>query len=304
MTPYPVSHLVYGQTRYVSFESVNRNRVHRHSYYEPCIVISGNGEFEHGSAVYTLSRGDLFVADRGVYHEIRSVESKDLKLYFLSFHIVTGHDEPSRNRPSPLPGQSVADFLREHRSHLRGQTHLIPLFEHIWKLARRDSDYRKNRNYHDATALLLRQIIALLATSASLSEEDYSNHLQKRKVEELIEDRLHQPLRVTDLAEACGTSERTLRRRWRSWSARTLAEEINHRRMERACHLLLLPDIAVADVGYQVGISSPAQFSRLFKQVKGVTPGTYRRRFLDELPKNLPGDFPQLTEFLDRGSYR
>ncbi|MEM8685530.1 MAG: AraC family transcriptional regulator [Pseudomonadota bacterium] len=289
----------YSQTRYVSFESVVRNRLHRHSFYEPCIVISGSGEFEHGSRVFALSKGDLFIADRGVYHEIRSVESKDLRLYFLSFHIVKHRGAKTGHGQSSLSRRSVADFLLNHRLHLPGQSHLIPLFEHVTQLVRRDAGYRQDKYYHDASLLLIRQVISALATSALMSEEAYSDHLQKSKVEELIENRLHQALRVTDLASECAMSERTLRRKWRAWSSRTLPEEINRRRMQRACQLLLLPDIAVADVGYQVGIASPAQFSRQFKEAKGITPGAYRRRFLDEPPSGRLGDDPALTEYLD-----
>jgi len=291
--------LSYGQTRYVSFESVGRNRVHRHSYYEPCIVISGTGEFEHGSEVYALGKGDLFIADRGVYHEIRSVETRNLRIFFLSFHIVMGSDERSSSGQIPLPGKLVADFLHHHRTHVPGQAHLIPLFEHVTKLVRRNSNYRRNKNFHDGTLLLLRQIISAAAYSASMSDEAYDNHLQKSRIEELIEDRLHESLLVTDLARACGMSERTLRRRWKDWSERSLPEEITYRRMERACHLLLLPDIAVAEVGYQVGILSPAQFSRQFKETKGVTPRDYRKQIREGLLSGLSGENPHMTEYFE-----
>ena len=65
-------------------------------------------------------------------------------------------------------------------------------------------------------------------------------------------------------------SERTLRRRWKNAGGPSLTDAINHRRVARASHLLLLPDISIAEAGYQVGIESPAQFSRLFRNVKGT----------------------------------
>ena len=83
----PFYHAALSATRYVSFELVSRNRVHRHSFFEPCIVLSGKGEFEHGTAVFPLQEGDLFIADPGVYHEIRSLRTTDLGLYFLAFSL-------------------------------------------------------------------------------------------------------------------------------------------------------------------------------------------------------------------------
>ena len=78
-----------------------------------------------------------------------------------------------------------------------------------------------------------------------------------------------------------------------------LTDEINRRRIARAGHLLLLPDISIAEVGYQVGIQSPAQFSRIFKTVNGLTPRAYRRKYLGRAPGTVPGTPPFKTEFVD-----
>lgn len=299
MESHPTARLVFGQTRYVSFETVTSNRMHRHSYYEPCIVISGSGEFEHGPAVYQLRPGDLFVADRGVYHEIRSLETRDLKLCFLSFHVVTTHGAPTDSLLDSSDQAIVTDFLHEHRTHLAGQSHLIPLFEHVLRLVRRDKEYRQNRNYQDASRLLIRQIVSALADTASLSEATYSDLVRKRRVEDYVERHLHEPLRIAGIAAACGMSERTLRRKWSDWSTSSLPEHIRHRRIERACQLLLLPDIAISDVAYQVGVLNAPQFSRQFKAIKGITPREYRQRFFDGLPHEFSDAGLNQTEYRD-----
>ena len=291
------SRVVYSQTRYVSFESVERNRVHRHSYFEPCIVISGNGEFEHGSDVFPLTAGDLFVAERGTFHEIRSVESHDLRLYFLAFNILASHGVAD---DQPIPDQAcIAAFLANHRTHLPEQSHLVPLFEHISRLVRRNAGYADDPNFHDASRLLLRQVMTSLSRSALLPDEVYHEQLRRRRIEAFIESRLHLPVRVSDIASACAVSERTLRRLWANWSTRSLVQELRHRRVERATQLLTLPDMTIADVGYQVGIPSPAQFSRQFKQIVGMTPMAYRKKVLSGLGPDLSGGQPHMTEFFD-----
>ena len=299
MVSFPQHRTTYGQARYVRFDTVSRNRLHRHAYFEPCIVISGTGDFEHGSETYRLGSGDLFVSDPGVFHEIRSVESRDLSLYFLPFHIVTRYAR-QRGRPGGLLEQStIAEFLLDHRNHLSGQSQLVPLFEYVTRLARREFDAGQSIDYVDACQLLVRQVLSALTRSARLSEFDYRDQTRKNRIEELIESRLHDTLRVTDIARACGMSERTLRRRWRSWSERSLPDEINHRRIGRACQLLMLPDISIADVSDQVGITSAAQFSRLFKKFRGMSPREYRNRFAETLPQSLSGADREQTEYLD-----
>jgi AraC-like DNA-binding protein len=303
MKPQPAYDLTFSSTRFVSFERVTRNRVHRHSFYEPCIVISGTGEFEHGSDLFALREGDLFIADPGIYHEIRSLKTKDLHLYFLAFNVTrtfrVGRREGQRPSLRPSLRQMLPAFALDHSVHLPGQSHLISLFEHATKLSQHDVSQVRNPFYRDASLLLLSEIIASLANSARLSEEDQGDHLLANRIVESIEQRLHGPLRVSALARHCGLSERSLRRKWKSWGRPLLTDEINRRRIARAGHLLLLPDISIAEVGYQVGIQSPAQFSRIFKAVNGLTPKAYRLKDLGRAPGTLPGVSPFKTEFVD-----
>ena len=292
----PLYHAALSATRYVSFEHVTRNRFHRHSFFEPCIVLSGTGEFEHGPATFSLCEGDLFIANPGVYHEIRSLRTTDLGLYFLAFSVA----RTSRaGEPRGLRQQTLVEFLRSHSVHLPGQSHLIPLFEHAMKLSRNDVDQMQSPFYADAAILLLNQVIAALTESARISAEDRGDSQLTGRVAEAIEKRLHQPLEIATLARDCGMSERTLRRKWKNFIGSSLTDEINHRRIARASHLLLLPDMTIAEVGYQVGIESPAQFSRLFRGVKGLTPKDYRRKYLGRLPELSSGGPPLGTEFLD-----
>ncbi len=293
-----ISRIAYSQVRHVSFESVTRNRVHRHAYFEPCIVISGTGQFEHDGRVFELTEGDLFVADHGTFHEIRSTESKDLELYFLAFRVMSGQMRPTPDDWHTLNQSCISRFLLGHRVHLPGQSHLASLFEHVTRLARCNPNFRNDENYHAASRLLLRQVMTALSDSATLSEAAYSEHQTRRRIEEYIEAHLHESFHVADIAEACAVSERTLRRRWATWSSRTLPAEIRRRRMERAAQLLLLPDISVAEAGYQVGIASASQFSRQFRATRGLTPREYRQRYLGSAGQGLTGD-RAMTEFLD-----
>ncbi len=296
--------VAYSQVRHVSFESVARNRVHRHSYFEPCIVISGTGQFEHGASVFQLGKGDLFVADRGTFHEIRSMESRDLELYFLAFRVLSGRKSADPDTWHARNQECITGFLLGHRVHLPGQSHLVSLFEHVMRLARRNANFRKDENYHAASRLLLRQVMTALTVSATLSDAAYSEQLTQRRIEEYIEAHLHEPVRVADIAEACAVSERTLRRRWASWSSRSIQAEIRRRRLDRAAQLLLLPDISVAEAGYQAGISSASQFSRQFRESRGLTPKDYRQHYLGEAGQGLFGDHKAMTEFLDDDEFQ
>lgn len=53
-------------------------------------------------------------------------------------------------------------------------------------------------------------------------------------------------------------------------------------RIDKACELLKRPDILVADVGQRVGYPNPRYFYRVFKNITGDTPSTYRSRYAGE----------------------
>ncbi len=294
-----VHHVSFGRVRRVSFDTVTRNRMHRHSYFEPCIVISGAGDFEHGTERWSLSQGDLFVADSGVFHEIRSLASRDLQLYFVSFQVAIRRPLHAEVPAGLIPPSLITSFLARHRTHLSDQSALVPLFEYIYEMSMHNEAFEGSANYHDASLLLLRQIMSLLTSSAQLSDDDYSDRQQESRVQSEIEARLHETIRIAELASACGMSERTLRRRWRSWSQRSLPDEINRRRIERACQLLMLPDLAIGEIGYQVGISSPARFSRLFRDIKGLSAREYRNQVARDAADALSGSNRRTTEYLD-----
>ncbi len=50
----------------------------------------------------------------------------------------------------------------------------------------------------------------------------------------------------------------------------------NTLRVEKACHILETNDMAVKDIAQAVGFSSQQNFFRVFKKIKGVTPGQYK----------------------------
>lgn len=84
----------------------------------------------------------------------------------------------------------------------------------------------------------------------------------------------------TDLARAAasaGTTERTLRRRFREETGLTWRAFITHARVLRALDLLASPDAAVTQVALDVGFQSLGAFAAAFRAVTGQTPSEFRR---------------------------
>ena len=57
----------------------------------------------------------------------------------------------------------------------------------------------------------------------------------------------------------------------------TFHRALNQRRIGIACDLLRTTDLPTAAIGAEVGLPEPKTFSRVFREVEGMTPGEYRR---------------------------
>jgi AraC-like DNA-binding protein len=79
------------------------------------------------------------------------------------------------------------------------------------------------------------------------------------------------PLTLEDLARRINVSGRTIDRHLKEESLqfRDLAQQV---RFERACELLREPGASVLSVALGLGSSEPANFSRAFRRVMGMTP--------------------------------
>jgi len=84
---------------------------------------------------------------------------------------------------------------------------------------------------------------------------------------------------VAAMSELSGLSERSFHRRFRKVTGRSPMAYVQAMRTEEAKQMLETTDMAIDDVGHEVGYGEPASFRRLFRRSVGVSPSAYRRRF-------------------------
>lgn len=95
---------------------------------------------------------------------------------------------------------------------------------------------------------------------------------------EYIWNHTHSAIGVTDVANHVGCSRRTLETRFKEATERTVLEEIQACRTERAVHLLDSTDIPIKQVVYRSGFQSHEQMRLALKRSLGKTPSEIRNR--------------------------
>jgi len=100
-----------------------------------------------------------------------------------------------------------------------------------------------------------------------------------RRAEAWLESHFREAEVLRDAVRHVGVPERTLKRRFRAATGRSLIAYVQNLRIDEAKRLLESTETAADEVGAAVGYSDASFFRRLFKRLVGVSPGQYRKMF-------------------------
>lgn len=92
-----------------------------------------------------------------------------------------------------------------------------------------------------------------------------------------IDDNLHQPLRIDDIADHAGYSKWHLQRLFMQYKGESLGKYIRDRKLLLAARDLRDTDNKVYDIGLRYGFDSQQTFTRIFTRTFNQPPGRYRR---------------------------
>lgn len=97
-----------------------------------------------------------------------------------------------------------------------------------------------------------------------------------RRVIEYINDNLEQNLSLRAIAQTVQMSPYHFARRFKLSTGLTPHQYVLHCRLERAKRLLADTKMAITDIAYRTGFSSPSHLTRVFRQHIATTPKAYR----------------------------
>lgn len=113
-----------------------------------------------------------------------------------------------------------------------------------------------------------------------------------RRCEDWLAQHFRQPGAVRGVVDQAGIPERSLKRRFRAATGRSLTEYLQNLRVEAAKRLLEAGGDPVDAIGIAVGYEDASFFRRLFKRLTGLTPAAYRRLFQPVAAAATPQKIP------------
>ena len=94
-----------------------------------------------------------------------------------------------------------------------------------------------------------------------------------------IRDHCARPIGVKDVLRVVPAARRSLDRRFQRKLGRTVHDEIQHARIQRACDLLTRTGLSIGQVAANCGFGGREYFTTAFTKWIGTPPATYRKQF-------------------------
>jgi len=127
--------------------------------------------------------------------------------------------------------------------------------------------------------------------------DTYLHHMEcLLRVLVYIEKHLSEDLSLDRMAKMACISPFYFHRLFHAYMGETLSDYITRLRMQRASEKLNYTDIAVTEIGLEVGYESPSSFTKAFNQIMGESPREFRksmRPIVEAMLKRVPEDLSQ-----------
>ncbi len=149
----------------------------------------------------------------------------------------------------------------------------------IGKVIRQIEEKRTLLREHEQNRLLLEGKVSLARVDGFESGHD-SRQKYVMSAVKWIEDHYSRNIGISDAASSLEISESYLSRLFKNYMGYTFVEYLTDYRIKMAVQLLKDHHIKIYEVSEQVGYKDPKYFGILFKKKMGVTPMTFKNRYM------------------------
>ncbi len=230
-------------------------------FYSIEFVASGRGAVVLDDKKNTLFAGKVFSYGPGIAHIITNETEFPLVKYFVDF---TGSEALKMLlKFGPALGSAVQ---------VSAPDAIIIIFEDLIKNGQNGSSYTPL-----LCAAILQQLIFKIAETSIIENTRKSAAFYTyQKSREIIQKNCLALRSLGKIAEECNIDNAYLCRLFKRFDNQSPYQYLMQMKMNLAAQRLQLPDSSVKEVSQEFGFSDPFNFSRVFKRIFGISPGTFK----------------------------
>ncbi|SET90835.1 AraC family transcriptional regulator [Paenibacillus sp. NFR01] len=267
---------------HTAFQEHDALRLHWHEHFEMIRVERGEALFQIGGQTYQGQRGDLFFVNSGELHAIQSPRDRftiDVAVFHPSMVGMPGGDHHAFDMVSPYTAglKRIRNRLPAAEPEVDGISRL--LMELVAEFNGRAEHYEQ----------AVRALCQLLFTRIVRRFDDSGDSVRKnavflQKTERLkallqhVEQHLAEPIPLDKAAAMVHLSPYHFCKMFKQLTGMTFVQYVNGQRMAEAERLLRGTALTVTEIAERVGCGGINSFSKLYKQLKGITPTATRQQ--------------------------
>lgn len=251
------------------------NKLHQHEELQISWIVEGSGTLVVGDTVNHYHKNDVIVIGSRLPHVFKSElqEDKDSIMFslFFSKNSFGAHffelDEL----------QSVAQFFKRATVGYKALSHFNTTKAYFLKLFEASNFDR---------FIILMQLLAILSKckfknlSSFVYQKQYSDREGKRmaKVMEYTMEHFQDQISLTEIAKIATMTKNAFCTYFKKRTNKTYTQFLNELRVEHTCKLLLSKGEApIVEIAEQAGFNNLSNFNRRFKDLKKMSPNSYRK---------------------------
>lgn len=247
------------------------NSLHKHSYFEICYVLGGEGAYLDDGTLYPLSKGSLFCSRPEINHQIMSTAG--MQLIYIAFEL----NESECSEEVRAAFQTLAettDVCKHNGDNLPSAL--------LWRslLTREDQQPAiPESSLPDLARALLFSFVPLFVLKASGERTPLhrSSALLLKQAKLYIRDNLSDDdLSLGKVAAHLNVSPRHLSRIFSSNIRESYSQYVRLQRVRQSADLLLHSDLSIKVIAEMTGFGSVHYYTRTFRALMNTTPAKYR----------------------------
>lgn len=252
--------------------------LHSHEGYEIYFFQKGKANYIIGSAVYSLTAGDLLIFKGDTMHHAKPTLDVPYGRTVLNFKLSYITDV----LPSSMMEQMEYLLNKPGGQLVRWSEVERPEIEKL--LFQISSENDKRVVGYDAMikAYFVQLLVKIYRAANSLEMQTQTLHMSQKEsnvqeVLKIINDRFQEDLSLDDMAELVHLNKHYMCHCFKEVTGFTVNQYLTKRRVDEAKKVLLTTNISIGRVSEMIGLNNSIQFSRLFKQHVGVSPQSFRK---------------------------
>lgn len=247
------------------------NSIHKHSFFEICYVLEGEGVYLDEGVMYPLSKGMIFCSRPGIFHQIQS--GLGMQLLFVAFEL----DESSSSE------QACSNI------HTLTETETICMYDVddlpaalLWRSLLHRTDLRSSipeMVIADLAGALLLSLVSLFNKPSMLERpapRRNSATLLKQAKLYIVDNLSDSDLSLGKVASHINISPRQLSRIFSEGILESFTDYVRKQRVLQAGELLRNSELSIKAIAEMTGFGSVHYFTRTFGSLLRSTPARFR----------------------------